>query len=226
MGKYSSYATRIDTLVRSRFLQFEKAEEAYDKAKREKESTPVRHGFGITPEYQIKAQKAEVNFADAEIKYKEAREILQNTLSEFREIRADLLEDVAKDSTVDPSDLDRNVVDLLQSGIVTAPEIIRLYNDARNVTTKRFISKFANDEYQKLLNTPDVDHESREAVKNYEQRQQLLAVVEESKAFVAPEESEAVQLFDGIGFALSRTIENPGMIGDWGKLTTPLLEKL
>lgn len=227
MGKYRSYAQRIDTLVRQRFLEYEKATEAYEKARKAKTETPMRTGWGVTPEYQIKAQKAEINFKEAEIEYKKAKEVYQNTLQEVKEIRDELYEEVSRNASVRPEDLDRNVVELLQSGICSDSELVGLYEKAGNATTKRYIAKFANDEYQKLADMKTANDQSPEGAKNRERREKLLSIVENSREYLDPERSEAVQIVDHItNQVLKRTINNPAMIRNWGELTEEALAEL
>ena len=224
MGKYQSYADRLDSLVRKRFSDFEKVAESYEKAKKAKEDYPIRYGFGISEKYQLQALKADVGYKEAEIEYKLAKETLANTLNEAKELRSDLLEEISKDYSAKPSDLDRNVVDLLQSGICSCDEIMDLYSEARNATTKRYIGKFAKDEYDKLSSNREYTNESPEGIGLRAAGAKLLNVVEACKMYEDPESSREIQFFDAvIDGALSRTINNTSMIGDWGTLTEKLL---
>ncbi len=224
MGKYRSYAQKLDTLVRERFSDYEKAAAAYEKAKKAASDTPIRYGFGVTAEYQLKAQKADINFKEAEIEYKKAKEVYEGSLKEAETIRAELLEKLSYDGAVNPASLDRNVVDLLNAGICSDDEIIELY-DAANVTTKRFVAKYADDRVKALM-SKDNGGESEELFKNRMSRQKLLMVTEDSKRFLDPERSDTMQYFDTAMGALKRTIANPAMISHWGMLTEEALEEV
>lgn len=224
MGKYRSYAQKLDTLVRERFSDYEKAAAAYEEARKAKFATPMKTGWGVTPEYQLKAKKAEINFMEAEAEYKKAKEVYGDTLKEAEAIRAELLEEMSTDGAVNPANLDRNVVDILNAGICSDDEIIEMYN-AANVTTKRLIAKHADDRI-KMLMSEDNGGESPELFKNRNARQKLQMVTEDSKRFLDPERSDTIQYFDTAMGALKRTLDNPAMIPFWGQLTESVLEEV
>lgn len=226
MGRYKSYADRVDTLVRKRFSDYEKALDKYEKAKKARAETPMREGWGVTAEYQLKAKKAEVKYLEAEKDFKEAKAIYQNTLNEVKGIRAELLEAVTRRASADPNDLDRNVVDLLKSGICSAEEIERLFDNAGNATTKRYIAKFADDEYQKIMDSGKMSERSPEGARERERSTRLLRVVQSGKEYTNPEKSEALQIFDHVSEVVSRTINNPAMIRSWGELTEDILSEM
>lgn len=224
MGKYRDYAQKLDSLVRKRFSDYEKAAAAYEEARRAKAETPTRTGFGVSAEYQLKAKKAEVNFMIAEEEHKKAKEVYEGTLKEAEAIRKELIETLSYDGAVNPASLDRNVVDLINAGICSDDEIIGLY-DAANVTTKRFIAKYADDRIKALM-SEDNGGESEELSKNRNAREKLHLVTEDSKRFLDPERSDTMQYFDTAMTALKRTIDNPAMISYWGQLTEEALSEV
>lgn len=219
MGKYSEYAQRLDALARQRFADYEKAADTFKKAEKEKYETPMKTGWGVTPEYQMKAKKAEVNYLYAEKDYKKAKEIYLDTLKEAQNIRAELLEEVSKDYFVNPEDLDRNVVDLLQSGICSAEEIAGLFDKADNGTTKRYIAKFASEEVKRI--DPKMEKSKSLRVQTI-----LNNVAYAGRGYTNPANSEPMQRFDAANEVLTRCINNPAMHKYWGELTAETLSEL
>lgn len=218
MGKYNSYARRLDALARQRFSDYEKAKDDYEKAKKERAADPYKDGgWGVTPEMQLKAKKAEVRYLEAEANFKEAERTYKGTLEEVKAIREELLEEVSGAVTVNPDDLDRNVVDLLKSGICSAEEVAELYGKAENATTKRYIAKFAAEEVDRN-NKSNMDTNKRRNANEV-----LNNVVAAGKEYTDPASSETIKLFDAVSGVLTRCINNPSMVRSWGELTEDAL---
>lgn len=224
MGRYETYGSRISELVKSRFSQYIQAKEAYDAAKKRKEIFPLRTGFGFTEREQLEGQKADLAFKDQQVKFKEATETLINTMSEFDELKSELVEQLKKDYAIDPASLDKNVVTLVSSDVCTADEIVNIY-ESSNVTTRRWLAKYASDRVEKLL-AEDDGGESKELHKNRMSRQTLLRVVERAKEYTDIENSSTMQHVNTIRFALERTLSNTEMIPDWDNLTASSFSEL
>lgn len=221
MGRYSQYAKRIDALARERFSEYEKATAAFDKAKKDRAAKPyLNGGWGVTPEMQLEAKKAEVKYLEAEAALKEAELLFKNTIQEANEIRAELLEEVTKAVSINPDDLDRSVVDLLKAGICSAEEVRDLYNKAENTTTKRFIAKYAAEAVERN-NSSNMDANKRRSVNEI-----LNNVAAEGKSCSDPEKTATMQTFDSVNGVLTRCINNPSMSTHWGELTEVALSEL
>lgn len=219
MSKYNRYARRLDALARQRFSDYEKAVEAYEKAKKERAAKPyINGGWGVTPEMQLEAKKAEVKYLEAEKNYKEAEKAYKNTLAEVQDIRAELLDEVTAAVSVNPEDLDRNTVDLLKSGICSAAEVAELYDKAATATTKRYIAKYAAEEVERNNNS------NMDITKRRNANEILNNVVAAGHQYTNPATSETMKTFDSVVGVLTRCINNPSMIGAWASLTADVIE--
>lgn len=153
MSNFNHYAVELDTAVkeyRNRFHEAEKAvkeaKKAYDKARGE--SNPAK---SLTPVEKIK-QESRVLYYQA--RYEDAKSSLQEVtkdrfslLTTADKLRSQLAEDVNRAYCADPAAIDRNVMTLLDSGILTAREMRKLVDDAKeagNPTMCRIIKEYAN----------------------------------------------------------------------------------
>ena len=214
MGKYHEYAKRLDTLARESFAAYEKAVDELKKAERAKKEHPMPKSSRAPKEYWLDAKEAEVDYERALDNYHKAQRAYQNTLNESQVIRTELLEAVAADMAVNPEDLDRNVVDLLNSGICSASEVADLYEKAENATTKRFIAKHAKD---LVSDDPKMDTRYRQIL-NY--------VIADGRGLTAPEHSQTMLMFDSVNDVLRRCVKNPAMICHWGEYAETILSEL
>ena len=212
MSKYQRYGKELDRLARERFSSYEKARERYEKARKVKSDNPYPTGWGATPEAQIKAKKAEIEYIEAENAFKDAQRVYQGTLSEVEKLRKELYDEIQNDMTASPADLDRNVVDLLASGICSAREIRKMYEDSHDVTTRRYIAKYAKERDVKKLSDED--------------RVILNGVVYDGDTLTDPESSSTMKDFDALSDVLGRCVNNPAMIGCWGQLTEEVISEM
>ena len=214
MGNYRKYGMKLDTLARRRFADYEKASDELKRAEQAKRNHPMPASKFASPEYFIQAKEAEVAYEIADMNFKKAKDALQDTMREAQAIRAEMLEEVKRDLSAKPDDLDRNVVDLINSGICSPTELTDLYGNA-NITTRRYIAKHAKD----LIDTdPKIDGS---------RRQQLSILVANSRQYTNPESYVPMQNFDTvINGVLSRCVRNPSMISKWGELTEGVLSEL
>lgn len=211
MSKYSKYGKELDELMRQRFSDFEKAEEAYKKAKKAHEEHPVRTGWGVTHDDHIKAMKYQVAFEEAKKTYDEALKVFREISSEARAIRSALYDDLQKDFAVNPEDLERNVVDILASGVCTTKEVKDLFDNAGNATTKRYIAQYAK--------KADVSKMSPEEASVYRN------ITHEGQLLHDPDSHDAMKKFDVALDVVDRCTKNTALIGYWGQLTeAPLSE--
>ena len=153
MSNFNHYAVELDTAVkeyRNRFHEAEKAvkdaKKAYDKAR--EESRPAK---SLTPVEKINQESRVLRY---QARYEEAvaslREVTKDRFSLLTtadKLRSQLAEDVNRAYCADPAAIDRNVMTLLDSGILTAREMRKLVDDAKeagNPTMCRIIKEYAN----------------------------------------------------------------------------------
>lgn len=217
MTKYQRYGKQLDSLARSSFAEFEIAKSRLDKAKKDLDDCPVK--LRIDPlrdgDYLLKRKRREVAYAEAERDFREAQKAYKDTLSKAETIRSELYQELKKDLMVTPEDLDRNVVDLLASGICEPQEISQLFDNAETVTTKRFIAKYADEQSEKLTDRQDAPD-----------REILRRVVHDGRNLGDPNLTDAMQRFDAVSDVLKRCVNNAGLIGYWGQFTETLISEM
>ena len=114
---------------------------------------------------------------------------------------------------LNPDDLDRGVVALLDSGVCSAGELAGLYEKAESVTTRRYVSKYA----EKRLETTEAHSPDVAALKS---------VVDSAKGYENCELHSAVQKFDYVSKVVSRCQQNPAMIGFFDTLTEQAISEM
>lgn len=205
MSKYNKYYKEVDTLAKEHFKAIEKAEqkvkgteEAYNSFKR---TNGTGEGFPM-----IKAK-----LLSLEADYNIAKEELKNTMQEFAEsvqkvdaIGEELAEEISQDYGVKPEDVDSNTLELLKSGIVTAEEYIRLFQQANNPTMKRLIAHYAEQDSEKALT-----EDKRTAMRN------MSSIIETGK--------EYTDNFSIMRDSFIRTAGNTAMIPYWDELTAEIV---
>lgn len=213
---YTSYAERINTLAKERYADYKKAVEAFEEAEKNYRGFPS--GW-TTADYQKKKIQAEADYKIAKQELQEAREIYQKTMDEVVEIRNELFTEVSEEWSMKPNDLDRNTVDLLQSGICTPEEIADLFNKAETVTTKRYVAKFASEEVNRL----PMSMEQSKAVR----AQTLLNhVARAGRLYKDVNNAEPLMRFDAVAEVLRRGIKNPKLMEKWDALTAENLAEM
>jgi len=214
MSKYRIYAKQMDDLARNRFADFEMEKAKFERAKRDLENCPIR--LRVDPirdgDYVLKRKKLEVAVGEAERKFREAEEAFKGTLTEVKQIRSELYQKLKEDLAVDPEDLDKNTVDLLRSGICSAAEVSKLFEDAETITTKRYVASFAKSQV-----TERTDPQDREILNN---------VANAGERLSNPDFTDTMQRFDEISDVLIRCIRNPNMLGHWATLTENIIAEM
>ena len=199
MSKYQEYGKKLDSLARKRIAEYQKAKENYLKAKKRHEDFPFIPGLSYSYQEEIKARRLELDFREAEEEMREAEKTYRKGYEEeIRDIRRELYQELKEDTSVNPNDLDRNVVDLLQSGICKADEIAKLFNDASNVTTKRYIGNFAKSQVK-----ADTDDKDRIILNN---------IANASVKMSDPGLASAMEKYDALSDVYTRCVKNPGFI--------------
>lgn len=123
-------------------------------------------------------------------------------------MRTELEKAISDKFAARPSDVDNDVLTLLNSSILTPSEYVRLFNDASNPTMKRLIAHSAGEAAEKLKD----DREAASVLRNV------------ANAGVRYSGSQFLAAFDGLRDILRRTIRNPAMSKNYGDLAAPFLE--
>ena len=214
MGKYHTYAERLDTLAKQRFADYQKAEAELKRAKEEKRLHPMPTSSLAAPEYFVEAREAEISLKKAEVNFTKAKNDYQNTVKEAKAIRDEMLKEVTRDLAVKPEDLDSNTVELLRSGICSPSELVDIYNKAENVTTRRYIAKHVK---ELIADNPKMDTQNR---------QMLSGIVSINTQIMNPENYAPMKMFDSVNGVLTRCINNPSLIHRWEALTENTLSEM
>lgn len=206
MRSYKDFGQLLTTLVKDRFAVLRNAETAVDEAKKEL-NTARKTGD--------KAEKlsAELKLEEAKKALEAAKNAVGNIGNEIKAIRAELIDEVRAACALNPDDLDRGVVALLDSGVCSAGEIATLFEKAESSTTRRYVAKHA----EKRLETTDAHSPDVAALKS---------IVDSAKGYENPELHSAVQKFDYVSKVVSRCQQNPAMIGFFDTLTEQALSEM
>ena len=219
MGKYHSYAKRINTLVKERFTAYEKARDEYEDARKDRYTNSKPISEFADPEIRIARNEAENRYIQAEANLKKVTDALQDTLSDVEGIKAELIADVSEEWKVNPDDLDRNTVDLLQSGICSPQEIADLFDRATNPTTKRYIGQFASEEIKRLPTSWD-------KAKALQATTLLNNVAHQGSLYRDVSHAEPVMRINAVADVLRRCVRTPSMMHEWDNLTSENLSAL
>lgn len=130
----------------------------------------------------------------------------QDAEAQGQALRRQLEVAIAEKFSANPSDVDPNTLTLLQSGILTPPEYVRLFERATSSTMRRLIGKYA-----------------REAAKNEQDSES--ARILRNVDYHARNSSGGNYLaaFDGLYDILLRSAKNPTFYDSYSKLAAPFL---
>ncbi len=208
MSQFKSYALLLDQTAKEAFDLITKSKAELKAAEERRKAHPMQPG--LTPEAAAKAAKIESEYQTAKGK----NDNLLKSLPEKAErkaatIRQDLAASVAKAYTVRPSDLDRDLLTLLESGILNATDFAQLMNDnATTPTMKRLVAKYATDAAAKAESNGD-----RDTARN-------LRVIAQS----GNDGRNYLAAFDSLNDTFNRTMKNHAMIPYWEQLTAPIID--
>lgn len=200
MGKYKTYADRVDTLAREAFAKVKDAKAALEKAERQAQAYPQRSG-AVDAEYYAKSARAAADLAEAKQNYTAAMRGISTLNENIRGIRSELAAQIDKDGRANPEAVDTATLELLKSGILTESDYVGLLEkNSDNLTMTRLIKKNIEDNAKIMSNTPA--------------RQHLMGL-----ALSIDTDSQALQSFDVIADVCSRVEHNTGMIDHYDSLT-------
>lgn len=161
MSKFNHYAVSLDKAVKAYREKYHTAEKAMQKAKADYERVKdesVHHDFRETPVEKIRREsnvlKYKARADEAKAEFAEVWEGRHSLMTMAEKLRSQLADDVTAAYYADPAAIDQSVMVLLDSGILTAKEYRKLYDDAvsaGNHTMCRVIKGYAEKEVEKSL---------------------------------------------------------------------------
>ena len=208
MSQFKSYANRFDELARETFKEITETTDALKAAEEQRKAHPMQPS--LTPEAAARAAKYEAAYQTARGKYDAMRKNLPDEARrKVESLRQELAVEVGKAYAAKPSDLDHDVLTLLESGILNDADFARLMHDATTPTMRRLIAKFADDGAAKAESDGD-----RNMARN-------LRVIAQS----GKEDGRSyLNAFDSMNDTFNRTMRNHSMIPHWAQLTAPIID--
>ena len=204
---FENFANEFDTLARGAIAHVVEIDQNL-------KSAEASRNMKQLPDESTVAFRARVADADAKLEaarnaHKQMRfdypgEVEAKTAS----MRTELEKAISDKFAARPSDVDHDVLTLLNSSVLTPSEYVRLFNDASNPTMKRLIAHSAGEAAEKLKD----DREAASVLRNV------------ANAGVRYSGGQFLAAFDGLRDILRRTIRNPAMSKNYGDLAAPFLE--
>lgn len=209
MSKFNKYATKLDTIARNAFSQFEKAEKREREAQGKMKKYPQRSGI-VTPEYQAEQAKATAEYYDSKMAMNKIKQnVPPQAMKEAQELRSELEKAVFDTFSPKPSAVDIQTMELLKCDVLKDREYLHLVNSAinsENYTMARIIGQFAE---QKANTLPHED-----------------SIVLRQTASIGKQDFGAVYLqsFDNMIDIMNRCLNNSGIMDRWGEFTRDSVE--
>ena len=202
------YLIQFDELAKSTFKEITNVTDELDKATNDRNKHPMTPG--LAPEYAARAAKYEAAYQDAQARY---NKVMRNLPGEAKikaeSLRKALERSVIDANTVSIADIDRDVLTLLDSGIMNSVDFAKLMSEAKSATMRRLIAKYATDAAAKAEDQKDRD-----------EAQKLRSV-----AYSGGNGANGyLQAFDSMNDTFNRTLNNHAMIKYWDSLTQPIID--
>lgn len=147
MGKFHSYAQRLDEAFKNAREQYTKSFSALQAAQKKFDDAQMWHSGESQSERELNAAKAKIGLVEAQKDFETKGNAAWSEFNEKRaELRRGLEKEVRAASLVDPDAIDNGALELLKSGIMTASDfsgMVEHFNG--NATMTRLISKYARD---------------------------------------------------------------------------------
>ena len=207
------YGIKAEEIAKKAFEEYLTAKKKLDNAREQVKKYPTMHGI-VTAEYEAKSVRAKADLLEAE---QAIKGILHSHIGEIEQIGEELKETIEEYYLAEPAFIDRDILDLLNSGILTPVEYHHLIQNSinkGNLTMARIIAKHAGDLREEVLKKYGTDNEQSRA----------LAVV--SHMCDKCDGSEAKDGFEIILETYKKTADNPSMIEKWDSLTENAFSKL
>lgn len=147
MGKYYSYAQRLDEAFKEAREQYTKSFSALQAAQKKFDDAQMWHSGESQSERELNAAKAKIGLVEAQ---KDFETKCNAAWAEFNEKRAELRRGLEKEvraaSLVDPDAIDQNAIKLMESGVMTSADFQKMAEKFDgNCTMTRLLSKYARD---------------------------------------------------------------------------------
>ena len=156
MGKYYSFARRLDTAYKDALDQFAKAWKQLMDAQ-EKFDEAGRWHFGETQsERELNVAKARIALTEAQVAFESDRTSIWDVFNQQRaQIKKELEAAVKEDGTANPDAVDTNGLKILESGILSADEYAAFAEKYdNNPTMLRFVGKYAREAADTMKDDP------------------------------------------------------------------------
>ena len=148
MSQFNEYAKKLDSIAKEYFKEIQNAEEAFKSAERNYAANKRPAGaWKAGSEEVAKVSRAEADYLGEKAKVDKARkELPAQAGASIEALRSELNKVTTDALSADPTKIDRDVMALFDSGILSPAEYERLLNDADkagNATMVRLIGKAA-----------------------------------------------------------------------------------
>lgn len=214
MSKFSTYVKRVDGMAKDLFKEYAEAKEALERAEAKHKEYPQRDRIA-NADYAAKAARCYADFVEATDRLAVVKRRMVMSIDKVEAIRRELADAIENDCSIDPEQLDLKTLELLKSGILRSAEFASLMRDAQeagNITMQRLIGKFAGDAAEEV----SAKFGQGDAV-----AKQLRAVAHQGDASNGRQQLDA---FNALYDTYKRTMNNPGMIAHWDRLTADTIE--
>lgn len=161
MGKYHSYAARLDESFKAARDEYAAAWSKLQDAQRKYDEAQQWHSGESPAERELNTAKAKIALVEAQRVFEKTGPAAWDTFNQTRaELRKSLEAEVKENSVADPSAIDTNALELLKSGIMTPDDYYKMAERFDgNATMTRMISRYAKDAAEDAD-----DHKSRAAL--------------------------------------------------------------
>lgn len=210
MSKYQEHFRKANTTAKAAFMEYRKAEKAYQEAEAMYQKYPERLGL-IDAEYAAKSARAKADFLQAKEALAAAKRTFARHADEISGMRKGLAADIAAANVASPDSMDMPTIELLKSGILTGGEYMTLLQKhANNPTMTRIIGKYAHDAAEARGRNPGDKEAANLRMAEYQARTNT--------------GEEVLQSFDVVCDAFNRSVNNPAMIDHWDTLTGEIMQ--
>lgn len=156
MGKYYSFAQRLDTAYKSALDEFAKSWKNLMDAQEKFDDAQKWH-FGETQaERELNTAKARIALTEAQAAFESKRTSIWDSFNQQRaQIKKELEAAVKEDGAASPDAVDNNGLEILKSGILSADEYADFAEKYdTNPTMLRFVAKYAREAADAMKEDP------------------------------------------------------------------------
>ena len=210
MSNYNKYAQKFNEIAKAAFAEAQKADDALTAAEDAKRQYPQRTGYGITPDYNVKAAKAQAEYLEAEQQKRAVRDKMgYDYRNQVLKLREELQREIEADYRVKPEQIDTNALELLKSGIMSADEYAAMLQNAaanNNYTMARLVGKYADDAAAEVA--------KRYGVSDQKAKELRYVAIQAKQSHG----DKWIDAFDYMLDVYDRATKNPYMRGQWDEL--------